>query len=64
MFDIKRTSREALDHARRKLYKPEVENCGQLHVDQHLTESQENINCDMEYNQAKKCQVRDYIVMV
>ena len=55
VFDIRRTSREVLDHARRKLYKPEAENCGQM--DQQSMDTQENINCDTEDNQAKKCQV-------
>ena len=56
VFDIKRTSREALDHARRSLYKPEEENCGQC--DKERMDVSENANCDIEESQAKKCQVR------
>ena len=55
MFDIKRTSREALDHARRSLYKPNSVGCGQS-PDQEM-EVTENGNCDMVAEQAKKCQV-------
>lgn len=54
VFDIKRTSREALDHARRSLYKPEEENCGQC--DKERMDVSENANCDIEESQAKKCQ--------
>ena len=55
MFDIKRTSREALDHARRSLYKPDSEGCGQPH--EQAMEVVENANCDMVQEQVKKCQV-------
>ena len=57
MFDIKRTSREALDHARRSLYKPDSVGCGQS-PDQEM-EVGENTNCDMMQEQVKKCQVSE-----
>ena len=57
MFDIKRTSREALDHARRSLYKPDSVGCGQS-PDQEM-EMGENANCDMVQEQVKKCQVSE-----